>query len=163
MSIRAPGAGRPRKPTALHIVQGTARPHRHGDRGKEPQFDGAIERPEWLSPMAVEFWGEMSPRLIAAKVLTAGDVPAFAALCESWATWRQMNEAIKKAGPVHLEKDDEGRLVGSTVSALFKVRSKAWEELNKGLSQFGLTPADRSRVVGTIDGDKPANPFARFG
>ncbi len=52
---------RPRKPIALHLVQGTYRRDRHGPRtGTEPKAEGVIgERPRYIKGVAAQLWGQV--------------------------------------------------------------------------------------------------------
>lgn len=49
--------GRPRKPTALHVLQGTGRKNRLANRVHEPQVvDGIGVAPEWFNETQREEW-----------------------------------------------------------------------------------------------------------
>lgn len=69
--------GRPRKPTALRILQGNAgrRPLPEG----EPKPNVGAEPPDWLSLEDRKQWDKWAPRYIRLGILTELDTPAFAA------------------------------------------------------------------------------------
>ena len=89
--------GRPRKPTALHVIQGTARPDRINKREPQPPA-GAPECPTWLTVEAQDEWRRISGELIALGILTIVDRAALAAYCQSWARWREAEEHISEEG-----------------------------------------------------------------
>ena len=154
----APGQGRPRKPTKLHAIQGTAQKCRMDKRDGEPEYSDDIKRPEYLTPLAIEHWDNLAKILTGSGVLKESDVTALAMLCEELATWQAMNEAIANHGAVHKMEDDFGELVDTKTTSFYQVRNKAYMSAMKSLSLFGLTPSDRSRVIGDKEGKK-TNPF----
>ena len=111
--------GRPRKPTALHLLQGTHRDDRHGDIEDEPtpaSWDG--EPPAWVKAAGRKLWAELAPRQVANGCLTEMDVEAFGLLCSL--------EAVVRRSPAnHL---------------------KELAQVDRLMSRFGMTPSDRTRV-----------------
>jgi phage terminase small subunit len=125
--------GRPRKPTALHVL--------HGNAGKrplpknEPKPALGCEKPPWLvAPLALAEWERIMPRLLRLGVITEIDGEACALMCAH----------LADAG----EQVRMGRAVEPRLTA----------EIRQFLARFGMDPASRSKVSG-----KPAeedDPFA---
>jgi phage terminase small subunit len=131
--------GRPRKPRALKILKGTLQKCR--DR-PEPEFplvtsDG-LEPPDWLvDPEAVRFWKWMAGLLTNSHVLTEPDQVALGHLANLHADCVQLYRA-KRAPSV-------GQL----------------GHLRIYLTEFGMTPASRSKARPVGDG-KAVNPFGQL-
>lgn len=124
---------RPRKPTAIHVLKGTAEKHpdRMRERGNEPQPTGGIGPcPTRLGPQVAEAWDSLVDGC-APGVLTSMDRVALqlaaTLLARFWAD--PMECDVKIVGRLH-------SLLGS----------------------MGMTPADRSKVV-VPKSAKAENPF----
>ena len=117
--------GRPRKPTALHVVDGTYREDRHGS---DVVVGGSPSRPGWLVGEAALMWDRISGQLASAGVATSLDSASLAGLCQAWANWRNEQEKYE-AGDGHI----------------YSV-SNAWTTFEKLAGKFGLTPSDRAKL-----------------
>ena len=123
--------GRPRTPTALKLVKGTAQKCRTNK--KEPKYPPGLGKPPAdLSDEARKFWEEYAPRL-AAGVATIVDRAAWQCVCETW------GELARK------RKDPE-----AGIHTIDTIERRLW----MGLGKFGLTPADRSKVIGAGEKEK---------
>jgi phage terminase small subunit len=127
--------GRPRKPTALKVL--------HGNPGKRPLPKAEIkpapgcEPPPWLTaPLACAEWARIAPRLLALGLLTEVDGEAFGLMCG------------------HLADAGEQMRMGRPVDP------RLTSEIRQFLSQFGMTPASRSKVVGKPPEEE--DPFAAW-
>lgn len=130
---------RRRKPTALKVLQGTARPDRARE---EPDFnlvDGHPECPSWLTdPEAVAEWERLVGILTPVRVLSAADLTALAHLC-----------ALHGAVLDGYRSGEPPKAAQLTQLRLF-------------LTEFGLTPASRSKAS-TLGSPPEQNPFADLG
>lgn len=156
------GQGRPSKPTALKLVDGTRR-----DRVNraEPQPDVEIVPPAWLTDeVALAEWDRLAPDLIAKKVLTGWDVQAFAEWCAAVATIAKAERELATEGHI-VERDvfdRNGAPSGKRVvrNEWSRVLHDALEVSARRAARFGLTPSDRSGIsvggAGAGDGKDPA-------
>lgn len=144
MTRRAPGAGRPPKPTALKVLQGTDRPSRV--RADEPTpAPGAPEIPEWLdADDEADVWSASAKELLGFGVLTRGDGPALVMLVTGLIRYRDAWRAYRVEGAI-------GDRV--TQSGSHRVRTPEAVELDAALrhlvrlcSEFGVGPSARTRV-----------------
>ena len=88
--------GRPPKPTGLKLLEGTARPDR---MRHEPKPSIRAPRcPAWLSPAAKSEWRRLAKTLVKLGILSDLDRAVFASYCQSWAKWKQAEQAIQKHG-----------------------------------------------------------------
>lgn len=152
--------GRPRKPTHLHIVAGTARPGRINPSEPKPRRERPVA-PEWLSDKAKTAWAIISVILDRMGVLTEADGPALEGLCEAYADLREAREALRARGEATYETENGsgGRMVRAYPEAALV--SDADRRYAMWLTKFGLTPADRSRVSAALSEDR--NEFADIG
>ena len=112
-------AGRPRKPTAIHELNGTIeqRPQRYATRKNEPRPEGVLGKPpECFDAAHVELWNEIQAE-VPALVLTSADRTLVEIVCRL--------KFKLRTGKIH----------GGELSVLASC-----------LTRMGLTPADRSRI-----------------
>ncbi len=142
--------GRKRKPTALlaasadiYTVETT--------RGFEPVAPTEIvEPPAFLADIALDAWRRLAPMLSAMRVLTRADEMELAMLCENWAMYRANQEEIARVGRAAYavaRYNDGGELTSVSVSSMVANSVRLRDAINKGLTEFGLTPAARARLI----------------
>lgn len=113
---------RPRKPTQLHVVSGSAKKHpdRMRERADEPEVATLdlreAEAPEHLDKLHKDLWNELKA-LLHARVASDHDAIAFEALVRLVMTMRLGNSAAAD-----------------------------YARLQAYLGEFGMTPASRSKV-----------------
>ncbi len=124
---------RPRKPTKLHVVQGTLRATRHRDRQLEPEIIEPLGSPPEAWPIEAKLlWAELAD-ILPPGVATKSDRLAFELLCRLVGCMRVGPEGLTAA------------LAG---------------QIRAACASFGMTPSDRSRVTGARPPEQ--NPFAKF-
>ncbi len=124
---------RPRKPTSLHIVQGTLRTTRHRDRQDEPEIIEPLGGPPEAWPINAKLlWAEVSS-LVPAGVARKSDRIMFETLLRLVAKMRESTDAL-------------------TPALAAQIRCTC--------AVFGMSPADRSRV--SVPRSPEENPFAQF-
>ena len=148
---------RPRKPTQLKIVAGTAQNCRLNPDEPKPER-GAPLAPSHLSPKARMAWKYVAKVLDDMGVLTQADAMALEGACECYADLRNAREALKARGkPTYEAPTDSGGLMIRAYPEVAMV-SDADRRFKGWLAVLGMTPADRSRVSAGSKGD--GNPFA---
>jgi P27 family predicted phage terminase small subunit len=147
--------GRPRLPTSLKKLHGTARPDRANPR--EPKGIGAPEPAARLSAAAAAYWPRVMEVLAGMRVTAESDGLAVAALCETLADLAAARESLAK--PV----EADGRVIAEGGAQTYTVETKsggvmvrarpevgmiadADRRLMSWLAKFGLSPSDRTRV-----------------
>lgn len=124
---------RPRKPTKLHLVQGTLRATRHADRANEPEIIEPLGGPPEGWPIDAKLlWAELAD-LIPPGVAGKNDRLVFELLC---------------------------RLVGCMRVGTEGLTPALATQVRMACAVFGMTPADRSRVAASRPPER--NPFAKF-
>ncbi|HXC56663.1 MAG TPA: P27 family phage terminase small subunit [Rhizomicrobium sp.] len=150
---------RPRKPPALHAIQGTFRNHRHGKQTPMPSR-ACPPPPSRLTNAERVAWRQIAREADRLGVLTACDVVALEAAAGALADLREARRTLAERG-------------GSFTYAIPTRRGAVWRRqpeaaviadadrrLMGWLSRFGLTPADRARVAALPS--KPCNNFDDF-
>lgn len=132
--------GRRPKPSRLKLLTGN--PGRRPLNPDEPQPKIAIpECPPELGPVARREWDRLSKELAALGLLTNLDRSALAAYCGAYALWAEATEAIQKYGT--MVKSPSGFPIQSPYVS---IANRQAEIMMRIASEFGFTPASRSRI-----------------
>lgn len=139
-------------PTVLRVLRGN--PGRRALNADEPtppgiQADSELATcPKWLTGEAKRLWERVAPGAIASGLLTVVDLPAFEALCQSYARWREYERLTGKNLELAIAKG---------------YRNQAVKERNLMMQiggRFGFDPSSRSNVKATPPkAQSPADAF----
>lgn len=133
-------AGRPRKPTALKVLEGN--PGKRPINQKEPKPKPVAPKcPAHLNPRAKKEWRRIAVDLEPLGLLTQVDRAALAAYCVAYSRWVEAEDMIRKHGM--LVKSPNGYPMQSPYLA---IANKAVEQMKGFLTEFGMTPSSRSRL-----------------
>ncbi len=133
--------GRKPKPTALKILE--------GNPGKRPLNEHEpvppkqqIKCPTWLEPEAKKEWRRLAPSLESMGVLTTADQTAFAGYCQAYARWKEAEEFISQHGSIFQTPSGYVQQVPQV-----SIAQQNLKIMQSFCSEFGLTPATRSRII----------------
>jgi P27 family predicted phage terminase small subunit len=133
--------GRRPKPTRLKVLTGN--PGKRPLNANEPQPEATVpECPVELGPVARREWDRLAVELSSLRILTNLDRAALAAYCGAYAMWAEATEAIQKFGT--MVKSPSGYPQQSPYVA---VANRQAEIMMRIASEFGFTPASRSRIT----------------
>lgn len=143
-------AGRRPKPTALKIAQGNPGKRKLNQLEPQPEIiDPQI--PDYLSKPARKWWEMLSPMLLRLKVLTEADQLALSMLCEQAAQAEEATRLIRKGGIMVKKQlyDRSGKKIGQVpvLHPAWKLQVESFKQLKGFLTEFGITPASRSKVT----------------
>lgn len=133
------------EPASLRLLKGRGPGRDSGGRKvvAPPQAVPACpERPDWLTPDALDMWERVTPELERLGLLGRIDLGALAAYCEAWATWKAARLVVEVEGVVV-----EGRDGNPVRNPAVMVANAASAELRAWAVQLGLTPAARQRMT----------------
>ena len=100
------------------------------------------ECPPELGPVARREWDRLAGQLVALGLVTELDRAALAAYCGAYALWSEATEAIQKYGA--MVKSPTGYPIQSPYVA---IANRQAEIMMRIASEFGFTPASRSRIA----------------
>ena len=153
---------RPRKPTALKLLKGTAQKCRTNKDEPKPAV-GMPEPPDHLSKRAAKVYREFAKVLLGMKVLTVADGVGLESMAQAYVDHREAAEFLDRMGSTvyAVTRSSPDGLTHEKFKPYPQVaqRNDADKRLRGWLQSFGLTPSDRSRVSAVV-GDKPASPWA---
>jgi len=132
---------RPRKPTALKVVGGTARADRINAHEPEPNLLEDLAPPPHLTARSAVVWLELAPLLRKNMVLTEMDVLAFELLCDSVADYRH---ARAERGDSLVTTSSKGSQMLDQLLIAQQACAKRAETM---MGRFGMDPVSRSRVM----------------
>jgi P27 family predicted phage terminase small subunit len=139
--------GRPRKPTALHLVNGNPGKRALSGNEPEPMLLTDLSPPAHLSERSAAIWREVAPMLRRLQVLTEADVLALEMLCDSVADYRL---ARAELGDDFVRPTGKG---GEMVSQWLVAKQMSSKRAEAFMSKFGMDPVSRSRVMVEPQGD----------
>jgi len=137
--------GRRPKPTRLKLLTGN--PGKRPFNEDEPCPEACIpDCPPELGPTARAEWDRLVGELGALRLLTNLDRAALAAYCGAYALWAEATQAIQKYGA--MIKSPQGFPIQSPYLA---IANRQAEIMMRIASEFGFTPASRSRIATPSD------------
>ncbi len=142
--------GRPPVPTAIKKAKGTYRKDRVvANEAKFVMPKEMPKPPSYLNTFGKKLWKLLGELLLERGLFSEGDALAFEMLCDSYGIWRVAMKDLKVHGLI-LESEKGYRYVNPANG----VKNTAWAQMQKMLGQFGLTPAERTRVMASLSEDK---------
>lgn len=134
--------GRKPKPTAVKKLAGN--PGRRPLNDNEPQFPvpgRTPSPPDYLSDEAQEVWRDLGKMLLDAGLLTRVDRYALGMFCAVAGRWMEAERDLRDEGLILTSSDGN-----AYQNPRLHVANRAWDQMRKMLGEFGLTPAERSRL-----------------
>jgi len=97
--------------------------------------------PDWLAPEARKEWDRVVPELVATGALGVIDTVILASYCETYALWREAAREVAVSGLTVVHPN--GRTGANPAAKMMLV---LLQEMRRIASEFGFTPAARSRI-----------------
>jgi len=141
------------KPTALKNLSGN--PGKRALNGVEPQFDvpgRMLPAPDYLTEEGKVIWRDLGKMLLNAGLFATVDKYALGMFCASAARWMEAERKLQKE-PAVITSPTTGALYQSPWLA---IGNRAWDQMRRMFSEFGLTPAERSRLRVATNEDEPS-------
>lgn len=135
--------GRKPKPTQLKELEGNPGKRRLNASEPHPPVPDVVPyAPKFLNADARGEWNRMVNILLGLRLYTEVDHAALAMYCQAWGRWVEAENKLKKTGMV-LTSSETGVVYQNPY---LSIANKAWSEMRQMLSEFGLSPAQRSRL-----------------
>jgi P27 family predicted phage terminase small subunit len=134
--------GRPPKPSAILRLEGS--PKAAARERAEPKVPlGDPEPPDWLSDEARGFWESTLAMLRDVPgLMSRVDGIALASFAQALADYTHAKAKVAAEGITV-----EGSLGSKVLNPSVRAMELAWARVQKGVSQFGLSPSDRGKVI----------------
>lgn len=132
--------GPPPKPTALKLIAGNPGKKKLPPNEVKPKVE-LPRMPRHLSTEARAEWERLAPVLMRLGLLTRLDRAGFAAYCQAWARHCEAEEQIARASALAFTHNGY-----PIVNPWVTISKQAVDQMSKFLSEFGLTPAARTRI-----------------
>ena len=140
--------GRRPKPTRLKVLTGN--PGKRPLNPNEPRPAAVMpECPSELGPAAQREWTRLVGELSSLNMITSLDRAALATYCGAYALWAESTEAIQKFGA--MVKSPTGYPMQSPY---ISIANRQAEIMMRIASEFGFTPASRSRISVPRENDR---------
>jgi P27 family predicted phage terminase small subunit len=146
------------KPSALKLVAGNPGKRALNRAEPDPDYLDDLTAPAHLPPHIAAVWDELAPKLRKSRLLTTVDTIALELTCTAVANHRL---AIDQAGTKMITHNEE---TGSlSLSPWMILQSMTFKQAMGALAKFGMSPADRSRVISNpqsdLFGNDPADAY----
>lgn len=152
-------AGRKPTPTALKLVKGN--PGKRRTNKREPKPRRVIPSPPaHLSDEARGWWGWFAGFLDRMGVLTEADAAALEQLCELYVELKGLRKVVEDEGRFYKTTNQNGDAMIRPHPAVAQLADTD-RRFRGYLSEFGLTPAARSKVS-TMGDDADSDPAEAF-
>lgn len=134
--------GRTPLPDSLKEAQGTLKKSRVNESQARFEVPKDFPKPPiTLNLYGKRLWKEMLPKLVETGLYTDGDYQALELLCMAYGDLIQARKDLKQSGTVVIT--DKGTVYQHPNVG---IANQAWTRVKMMLGQFGLTPAERTRV-----------------
>ena len=134
-------AGRKPKPTEVKMLTGN--PGKRKLPELTPQLPpGAPDAPDSVQAdaIALQEWHRIVPELVRLNLLSVADMGALAGYCQAFSLWQQASASVQSDGILL-----SGPL-GKRKNPAVGIMLDAWKQVRAFASEFGLSPASRSKV-----------------
>jgi P27 family predicted phage terminase small subunit len=154
----------PRKtPTPLRLLRGN--PGKEAIPRGEPhplRPDRVPDPPQRLADEAREEWLRIAPELHRLGLLTVADLQSLAAYCIAYGRWCEAEDtmaAAKAEDPHSFGLIVSGAQGQPIANPAFKIARDAARDMMRYATEFGFTPASRTRISGTASADESDSKF----
>ncbi|WP_369115068.1 phage terminase small subunit P27 family [Edwardsiella tarda] len=151
-------SGPPKTPTHLRLVRGN--PSKRAINKNEPTPpSGVPPTPKHFDKRGKYWFKRIGEELDAVGVMSTLDAKALELLVEAYSEYRHHCEVLDEEGYTYQTVSAAGeKIVKAHPAAAMK--ADAWKRIRAMLSEFGMTPASRSKVEIKTPGSE--DPFAEF-
>ncbi|MCE9886553.1 phage terminase small subunit P27 family [Obesumbacterium proteus] len=151
-------SGPPKTPTHLRLVKGN--PSKRAINKNEPKPPSGVPPiPKHFDKRGKYWFKQMGEELDAVGVMSILDAKALELLVEAYTEYRHHCEVLDEEGYTYQTGSATGeKIVKAHPAAAMK--ADAWKRIRAMLSEFGMTPASRSKVE--IKAPAGEDPFAEF-
>jgi P27 family predicted phage terminase small subunit len=137
----------------MKVVQGTFRKDRANPGEAKPKTQ-LPPCPDYLKGTARQGYFRIGRKLERIGVLTEVDDLALIGLCQSWAEYLEATEQVRKTGM--LVKAPSGYPI---LNPYIVLANQALKRVKSFLTEFGMTPSSRTRIMASPGESEVDNPW----
>jgi P27 family predicted phage terminase small subunit len=139
--------GRKPKPTALKVLEGTARKDRILKNEMQPaRLDGLPLAPDFLTERGREEWHYLCTELHALGMLHRVDLSLIGAYCNELSIYFEAEAILRAKGRIMTLKNPDGTIKYIQQAPHVAIARNALKTAMQLGSQFGVTPSARTRI-----------------
>jgi hypothetical protein len=142
--------GRPKKPTEIKKLQGTDRADRNLPDEFKPSIEVNNQVPDGLNEWGAKLWVDLFDEYSKFDLISRVDVGSLMVLCNEFGRYCEADDLLKAQGLEVVEDilNRDGDIVGQkkVINPLIKVVSDAFKNFKSMCTEFGLTPASRTKI-----------------
>ncbi|WP_413499193.1 phage terminase small subunit P27 family [Buttiauxella gaviniae] len=151
-------SGPPRTPTALRLVKGN--PSKRALNKDEPKPPSGVPPiPKHFNKQEKYWFKRIGEELNCTNVITQLDGMALELLIGAYVEWRKHRDVIEQVGETYNVKTMTGETLVKAHPQV-AMMADAWKRLRGMMTEFGMTPASRSKVSSSGKGE--ADPLEEF-
>lgn len=135
--------GRPAKPTFLKEVTGNPGGRPLNKKEPKPKRKFPI-KPVGLRPVADKYWDRLRDNLVDLGILSGVDEDAMETMANLYADIQELQSRVIKEGFTYWSSSESGELMKAN-PAVAQLRT-AQGQFKVYLTEFGMTPASRSKI-----------------
>lgn len=141
-------AGRPRITDEVKAKRGTLKKHRVNTNQPSSEYltVDELKSPTYFNKYAKAFFYEYGKQCIELGILKKSDLMSFEALATQVGIYQEALYDIKKNGMYSTGTNKNGSTY-KMQSPSINIQNNAYKQILTGLSKFGLTPSDRSKII----------------
>lgn len=151
-------------PTQLKLLRGNPGQRKLPLNEPEPEAPAKVpDPPEFVTGYACDEWYTVAEQLHRLRLLTVVDYPSLAAYCVAYGEWRTAREALARMAtndPVMKGLIIKSRYGDAVQNPLVTIARKAAGDMVRYASEFGFTPAARTRLATDFGNDGQPGKFA---
>lgn len=133
--------GPPPKPTALKRLEGNPGRRPLNEREPKPR-KRRPKMPAWLSEDEQAEWKRITRELAAMQLLTSADADAIAVYCQVAVRYRAASDEVRDKGLTVMTPNGY-----PVINPALSIVNKCIQQMHRLLTEFGMTPASRSRIA----------------
>ena len=157
-----PQPGPPPIPLIVHRLRGNPSKKKLPPGPEPALLPKCPEPPSFLSRYACDEWWRVAPELWALGLLTVLDTGCLAAYCQTYARWREAEEALARMAA----RDEQTHALLIKTQAgdarknpLVRIAADAAADMVRYAGEFGLTAVARSRLAAGVYGQPGPSKF----
>ena len=138
--------GPPPKPIEMKLLEGNPGKRKLNKNAPMPERIISLKCPKFIGKYGRQEWQRITSDLSRLNMLTGVDQGALEMYCQTYQKWRDAEDYLIKEGTVYAIKDDYGNIKCVQQVPQVSIAHQSAEYCRKMLSEFGLTPAARTRL-----------------